>query len=64
MTIVYTRDDNSTRHIWIPGRLALAKETLCGKIAHSVETLALPVNCDECRTQNGQQIKARRNGGA
>ena len=59
MNIFYTRDDNSTRHVVIPNRMALAKETLCGKVAYKAEPLALPVNCDECRTQNGRQVKAR-----
>jgi hypothetical protein len=53
LTIFYTRDDKSTRHICLNGR-----ETLCGKMPYEGVTLALPVNCDECRTQTG---KSQRN---
>lgn len=52
MNIVYaseTQHDQSIRHISY-SRL----ETLCGKYSGPVVTLALPVNCDECRTKNGK----------
>lgn len=35
-------------------------ETLCGLPAGGPEELALPVNCDGCRTENGRLIRARR----
>lgn len=53
--IFYTRDDKSTRHYVMPGRTSYVNETLCGKVSHEPEPLALPVNCDECRTQLGKE---------
>lgn len=59
MKIVYAVGDESyRRHITLNGT-----ETLCGQEAGQHEPLTLPVNCDGCRTENGRQIKARRNGG-
>lgn len=59
MKIVYAVGDQSyRRHITLDHA-----ETLCGLPAGQHEPLALPVNCDGCRTENGRLIKARRNGG-
>ncbi|GAA4890850.1 hypothetical protein ACFPM3_20150 [Streptomyces coeruleoprunus] len=55
MRIVYAVNDQSyRRHITLD-----SVETLCGREAGRHESLALPVNCDECRSENGRQIKAR-----
>ena len=57
MQIVYAIGDASyRRHITVNGT-----ETLCALEAGRHEPLALPVNCDECRTVNGRLIKGRRN---
>lgn len=57
MHIVYAssaKHDPTVRHI------SYSKvETLCGKWAGPEGPLALPVNCDECRTKNGELIKRR-----
>lgn len=59
MKIVTTRDDQNTRHIVLTG--VSVRHTLCGLYALEATevTLALPVNCDECRTQNGAYIRAQ-----
>lgn len=55
MQIVYADNDRefgSIRHVTRNGA-----ETLCGMSTGPVETLALPVNCPECRTINGRIIR-------
>jgi hypothetical protein len=59
MKIVTTRDDQNTRHIVLTG--VSVRHTLCGLYALEATevTLPLPVNCDECRTQNGAYVRAQ-----
>lgn len=59
MKIVTTRDDQNTRHIVLTG--VSVRHTLCGLYALEATEVALPlpVNCDECRTQNGAYIRAQ-----
>lgn len=53
MSNVYAVGDATyRRHITYDGT-----HTLCGLEAGQHEPLALPVNCDECRTENGKLIK-------
>jgi hypothetical protein len=58
MSIAYATGDKSVRHVTHDDT-----RTLCGKDVEQIETLAIPANCQQCRTENGRLMRARLDGG-